>query len=352
MERKDITHICETQALAEAAARFGTRPEALKKFEDYEGAANLVYEYAGGTQPLILRITFVPERTVEQIRAELHFIRHLGDRGVRLSRPVPSLAGNWVETIPAAGILFHAVSFIKGRGMRMPDNDYRYRPGVPLVEYFHNWGRVLGQMHALTKEYRPESAAETRPEWFELHRPRLAAVDRLPPRLGRLAGAIRAHIEALRALPRDGDSFGLIHGDFNDGNFTVDYDNGDITAFDFDDCCYFWFIYELATAWESGVGCVLSAGLEKRREFMGRYFDQVMEGYAQENTLPAAWMERLPLFLRLVQIEEYLHFSRYLDNADERMQGRLAYKQRCIEEGIPYLGFLDPLYDPQKPFSL
>lgn len=55
-------------------------------------------------------------------------------------------------------------------------------------------------------------------------------------------------LDGLHALPKDADSYGLIHNDFNDGNFTVDYDNDNITAFDFDDCCYFWFMYDIACA--------------------------------------------------------------------------------------------------------
>ena len=65
--------------------------------------------------------------------------------------------------------------------------------------------------------------------------------------------------------PKIADSYGLIHNDFNDGNFTVDYDNGDITVFDFDDCCYFWFMYDLACAWEGGIGRVMFRPLAERR---------------------------------------------------------------------------------------
>jgi hypothetical protein len=39
----------------------------------------------------------------------------------------------------------------KGKGMRVPDNQYRYRTDAPIEEYFRNWGKILGQMHALTK---------------------------------------------------------------------------------------------------------------------------------------------------------------------------------------------------------
>ena len=71
----------------------------------------------------------------------------------------------FIEVIHAAGMPFIAVSFVRGRGMRMPDNGYRYREGVPMQEYFQNWGQVLGQMHRLAKTYQPLSKAIRRPEW-------------------------------------------------------------------------------------------------------------------------------------------------------------------------------------------
>ena len=91
----------------------------------------------------------------------------------------------------------------------------------------------------------------------------------------------------LHTLPQDADSYGLIHFDFNDGNFTVDYDNGDITVFDFDDSCYFWFMFDLACAWEGGIGRTTFRTLPERRAFMDRYMEQVMAGYSRENILGA-----------------------------------------------------------------
>ena len=159
-------------------------------------------------------------------------------------------------------------------------------------------------------------------------------------------------IAELHALPKDVDSYGLIHFDFNDGNFTVDYDNGDITVFDFDDCCYFWFMFELASAWESGIGWVMFRPLAERKDFMDRYMEQVMEGYTRENTLSSEWLDRLPLFLRLVQMQELVYYAQYLDEPDEEIQAGLRYKIRCIEEDIPYLGFFDNIFSPKNPFAL
>jgi Ser/Thr protein kinase RdoA (MazF antagonist) len=257
--------------------------------------------------------------------------------------------GNLVEVVHAAGIPFIIVSFVRGRGMRMPDNSYRYREGVPMQEYFQNWGQVLGQMHRLTKTYQPMSDAIRRADWYTWD---IFTGFPYGERLPTIQMKYNQLIAELHALPKDVDSYGLIHFDFNDGNFTVDYDNGDITVFDFDDCCYFWFMFELASAWEGGIGWVTSRPLTERQAFMDRYMEQVMEGYTRENMLSSAWLDRMPLFLRLVQMQELMHYALYLDEPDEEIQAGLHYKICCIEEDIPYLGFFDKVYQPITPFRL
>jgi Ser/Thr protein kinase RdoA (MazF antagonist) len=352
MQRDEILHVCDSQVLEIATARFGTHKDALKIFPEYEGAANLVYEYEIDQKPLILRISFTPERTLEQIQAELHFVNFLADNGVRVSKPVPSQNSKLVETVQAAGIPFHIVTFIKGKGMRVPDNGYRYRTDAPIEEYYRNWGRILGQMHARTKKYHPQSAIIKRPGWFNLHKSRLMLATQLPDRLHLVQVQIQSLLDELKSLPCDQDSFGLIHGDFNDGNFTVDYTNGDITVFDFDDSCYFWFMYEIASAWEGGIGRTTSRGLNERKSFMEHYMDQVMEGYNRENSLSEEWLKRLPFFTKLIQVEEFLHYAKYINNPNDKLQSRLNYKIKCIENGIPYKGFFDDIYSPEKPFAL
>jgi len=349
MNREAVTQICEQEALETAAHLFGTSKERLSKFDDYEGCANLVYHYDHEGQPRILRLSYRPDRTVENIQAELHFVEYLAEGGMRVSRPIPSVNGNLLEVLPAAGVNFIAVSFVKGRGMRVPDNGYRYREGVPLNEYFQNWGQALGQLHRLAKTYQPLSESTKRPDWF-----RWEAESGFPygERLPLIHKKYDRLMAELHALPKDIDSYGLIHNDFNDGNFTVDYDNGDMTIFDFDDCCYFWFMYDLGCAWEGGIGRTMFRPLAERQDFMARYMEHVLTGYTRENTLSEAWLARLPLFLRLIQMQELMHYAQYLDEPDEEIQAGLRYKIRCIENDIPYLGFFDDVFSPENPFEL
>lgn len=349
MNREEAVELCERDVLSTAARLFGTSKSALGKFDDYEGCANLVYQYETNGQQRILRISFRSDRTVELIQAELHFVNHLAENGVRVSHSIPSRNGNLIETIQVEGVTFHAVSFVRGRGMRVPDNGYRYREGVSINEYFQNWGRVLGQMHRLAKTYKPLSENIRRPEWHTWeHYSGFPYAERLPA----IQKKYDALIAELYALPKDIDSYGLIHNDFNDGNFTVDYDNGDITVFDFDDCCYFWFMYDIACAWEGGIGRTMFRPLKERQDFMERYMEQVMTGYNRENTLSAEWLDRLPLFLRLIQMQELMHFAQYLDDPDEELQSELRYKIHCIENDILYMGFFDKVFNPEQPFTL
>jgi len=188
-----------------------------------------------------------------------------------------------------------------------------------------------------------------RPDWFEWEEARGFPYGEQLPTIQQKYTRL---IAELRTLPRDVDSYGLIHNDFNDGNFTVDYDNGDITVFDFDDCCYFWFVYDLACAWEGGIGRVMYRPLAERIAFMDRYMQDVMTGYTRENTLSEACLAQLPLFVRLIQMQELVHYAQYLDEPDEEIQAGLRYKIRCIEEDLPYMGFFDSLYSPETPFEL
>ncbi len=251
MQRDDVARLCEREVLDTATRLFGTSKAALRKFDDYEGCANLVYEYVSEGQPRVLRLSYRTDRPVQLIQAELHFVEYLAKGGVRVARPLPSINKHLIEVIPAGDIPFIAVAFAKGKGVRVPDNDYQYRQGVPIEEYFQNWGQVLGQMHRLAKTYQPISAAVQRPKWQIVESSKAFPYGERLPIIQQKYDQL---IAELHVLPQDTDAYGLIHNDFNDGNFTVDYDNGDITVFDFDDSCYCWFMYEIAYTWEGGVG--------------------------------------------------------------------------------------------------
>jgi Ser/Thr protein kinase RdoA (MazF antagonist) len=350
--REEILKGYERLILNTAGQLFEIDADQCSRFADFEGCANLVYECRRQDDPLILRVSYRPDRSHSLIRAELDYVRYLAGNGVKVAVPIPSVNGKDLESLVVDDASLHLVCFTKGKGMRVPDNGYRYREDAPIEEYFQNWGRMLGKMHALSKAYTPKSAADVRPDWFSLHAADLDLDQLVPHGLDKVYDKITHLLDEIADLPRESDSFGLIHGDFNDGNFTVDYQNGDMTVFDFDDSCYFWFIYELASAWEGGTGRTMFADLKARWNFMDHYMGQVLEGYSSENVLSDAWLYKLPLFIQLIQVEEFLYFAKYYGKGDPEIQSELDYKIYCLERELPYMGFFDPIYSPERPFSI
>jgi Ser/Thr protein kinase RdoA (MazF antagonist) len=120
--------------------------------------------------------------------------------------PVVSQNGILLELIQSEGIQFHIAAFIKGKGIRVPDNGYRYRDDAPIEEYFQNWGQMLGKMHCVTKGYQPLSSHIKRPEWFELHKNRLELTQQFPNELKVVRDRIQSTLQELKSLPKDRDS--------------------------------------------------------------------------------------------------------------------------------------------------
>ena len=138
-------------------------------------------------------------------------------------------------------------------------------------------------------------------------------------------------------MPREADAYGLIHQDAHTGNLFVD-DAGHITLFDFDDCVYGPFIYDIAMALFYIVPFDLSGASRMTGEFMPHF----LRGYRRENRFEAAWLEQLPHWLKLREIDLYSAIFRSFDvnNLDdpwviEYMDGR---KQR-IEGDVPFIVF-------------
>ena len=112
MLRGEIIGICDREVLDTASWLFSTRKDAFTLVAGYEGCANLIYEYKRDGQSCIPRISFRPDRTTEEIQAELHFVNYLAEHGVRVSRSIPSKNGRQLETIRVRGMPLHIVSFV------------------------------------------------------------------------------------------------------------------------------------------------------------------------------------------------------------------------------------------------
>ena len=149
-------------------------------------------------------------------------------------------------------------------------------------------------------------------------------------------------LKTLEELDRNHESYGMIHFDYNDGNYSIDFDTGKITVYDFDNSCFGWYMYDLADLWTHGMGWIqFEPDVGKRKKFMDDYFETVLAGYRSETKIDNSMLDKLPLFIKACIMENIVDAFDVMQNNDEEPEcdEELSYLIKCLEDGIPYKGF-------------
>ena len=308
--------------LAEARRRYGLAADAL---QDIGGFESFVYSFEKDGGEYILRIGHSRRRSVNMIQGEVDWLNYLSANGAGVAGAVPSLNGELVEVLPdEQGGDFLATAFMKATGGHVTREMWN-------EEFWVRYGRFLGKIHALTKNYQPSQPEWRRPDWND-------SIYRETYWLPESDELARQKYEALMAylttLPKDRDSYGLVHQDAHRGNFFVD-EAGNITLFDFDDCMYCWYVQDMAMVLFYAI-----TNEPDMDELAPRFFKHFRCGYEQENYLDPVWYKEIPYFLKQREIDLYAVIHRSFDVeaitdswAGRFMQGR---KER-IDNDVPYV---------------
>lgn len=128
----------------------------IRLINAHDGGRNVAYNCdKADSEAKIIRIAFLSDRSREDILGEVEYIRYLYEHGGSVSNVVNSQKGNLLETITLDNHTFFVCLFEKAKGGMLVENNYQYREGVPITEYYYNCGKVLGKMHQLSKGYTP-----------------------------------------------------------------------------------------------------------------------------------------------------------------------------------------------------
>jgi amicoumacin kinase len=229
-----------------------------------DASANQVYSFNESGKTLYLRLISGRDRTKEQIEAELDFIFFLRGGGATVTPAIASVNRKFIEEIASADDLFFACAFEQAQGER-----FRYADFTESArrKHFRLRGRTLGQIHALSKNYVPPENFR-RFAWHE-DRLLLETEDFLPASEKTVRREFNRLKEKFGELPQIAENYGLIHGDFGETNYR--YQSSRLNIFDFDDCCYHWFAYDLAVS-------IYPHGW--RKESL-QLLDWLLEGYAE-----------------------------------------------------------------------
>jgi amicoumacin kinase len=294
-----------------------------------DGFHNSVYSYWSCGREFILRVSNGNRRSIIEIRSELKFINILANAGVSVSKPILSKNGSIIEEISINGQKFYATSFKKAEGVPVVVTD----KDIWNAKLFYEWGIIIGKIHKIS------SLAQERldrPVWTE-NKPDI--LNLLPKiKSESITNRYQKLLTQLNSFRKDPELFGIMHNDLHQGNFFVN--NGSITLFDFDECAYHWFAYDLAVSyyhayWQS------SSFTPENTDFSQSFWEHFLNGYQKEHSLNKEIIQQVPVFLKIREIFLYVLFSEKWDmNCLEEWQDyNLRDLHYRIENDIPYGDF-------------
>ena len=213
--------------LLELAQRYGTTVEALRALDGFE---SFVFHDQGHER--VIRVGHSGRRPADLVRAEVDWIAYLAAHDVPVAEALTSTGGRLIEQLDdGAGGQFVAVAFRRARGEQLEIQEW-------TPAFARHYGAVLGRMHRVSADYEPISR---RSAWDA---PSMRDVRRhIPSDQPLVRDAWERVLSRVRNRAYPPSQFGLIHQDAHGGNFFVD--DGQITLFDFDDCCYGPFAMEI-----------------------------------------------------------------------------------------------------------
>ena len=296
------------------------------QMEERDGFESFIYQFCRDSKEYILRLSHSLRRSENLIRGEVDWINYLAENGVTVAGAIMSQNGKLVEAInDGHGGHFLATAFVKIDGRQA--GEVGWSPKL-----YQTYGRLLGKMHALTKDYQPKDPLARRPQWEDSAN--TECVKHLPESLVRKR--YWAVMDQVAALPRDRDSFGLIHYDAHGSNMLVDKD-GNICLFDFDDSLHSWFVCDIAI-----VLFYMTVGKEQDNASVEEFMTHFLAGYAKENRLDPKWLKEIPHFLKIREIDLYavIHRSFDVNNiTDSWVAGFMKGRKERIERDVPFLDY-------------
>jgi Ser/Thr protein kinase RdoA (MazF antagonist) len=295
--------------------------------EVLDGFENFIYAFQRDGRDYILRVAHSERRSEALICGEVDWINYLYRGGLSVARAMPSPDGRLVEVVDDGhGGQFLATSFARAPGGPV------WQAGGWNEALWERYGRLLGRMHRLTKRYKLAESAWRRPEWDAPGNIDLRGW--LPDDQFRVVEKGIEVVEKLRRLPKK--DYGLIHQDAHAGNFYVDQE-GQITLFDFDDCVYGWFIYDIAMV----IFYAVTNHPEPDAQ-AAELWPPFWRGYQAENALDLQWLRELPAFFKLREIDLYavIHRSFEVESiTNEWVAQFMDGRRQRIQEDVPYLEF-------------
>ena len=269
-------------------ARWRGNPQSIIHIGD-RGNSVFSFQNSDGA-PQILRFTDPDFRSRAELSAEIDFVNALYAAGVAVAQCLPTVDGEsvFLANCSSGALLCSSVAFAPGLEVQ-PDSQYWN------ASFFKEWGRNLAQIHKFATTFETKMGEPQRWVWDQ--EILIARAQQLiSPSDQKSLEELSYVMGQCRKLPKSPSTFGLIHADHAPQNFRYNSENNRITTFDFGNCCYHWFIADLA----------ISLSTVRRKPNPEWIRENILLGYSSIRELPQDLDDQFDLFIRLRVVYVYL----------------------------------------------
>jgi Ser/Thr protein kinase RdoA (MazF antagonist) len=329
-----------TRILAETALEVYGLNGAQLRFLQY--TANIIYRVDLPGSDVCAPSPYLPNRYVLRLHAiddeaaiasELTWLTALNrEAGLPVPAPVATPEGHLLAKIVTdeipQGRIVSLMRWLDGR-----------RLGKSLQpRHLKSLGQVVARLHDFSAAWQPPADFERFTwDWDSqlggsmFKQPREELVESMPAKFRESFGQVsRTAQQAMEALGKGSDAFGLIHADLYPEN--VLYRNGQACPIDFEDCGYGYWLWDIAVAlceW------AWKPDWERMR-------DAFHDGYAQIRTLPEAQWNLLDLFVATQFATMLLWASAFLKDDPGRADQHVPWRNESGEKLLRYFDRDEP----------
>jgi len=222
---------------------------------------------------------------LSETRAAMDFNYYLAENNINVSVPLKAINGELVISTQNNGedYIITAFNWLNGETWSFDGSN---------AKMCFNLGKIMGDIHRLAKDYKPKNEYDMLKNPFSCISESSFFEDlKIYPSVYKIAQELCGEIIA---LPKDRDSFGIIHNDCHQGNFHTDGE--EISVFDFGDSMYGWFASDIASSLCFGLWW--GRGGYKVEDFVNVIIKNFLKGYLSANKLSDFWLSKIPMFMK------------------------------------------------------
>ena len=244
---------------------------------------------------------YVPGRYVARVHMDYHSLQAIEselqwllalrrDANLPVPEPIAAADGNLVIELPLPG----------GEGARRKCSVLRWVDGRFVSRrmktgHIEAWGKLMAHLHNHAAGWTlPENFVRPRRDWDGLfadaagfEHPALDLWKAIPKQFEEAFQTVVSQLRDVMSKSGTGpDVFGLVHADLMI-NTNILFKRGEARVIDFDDCCFAYWMHDLAFAFSSWQG-------DDRQKWIR---DTFLKSYSEIRTLPDSQLKYLDLFL-------------------------------------------------------